>query len=108
MTTWAALLAILGALGYVLGLRRKAARAAAERDQQQARAERAEADGAVQAEVRADQQAARRDEAAVEVAAERAAERGEAHPERAAARERAARQAEAAAKVRRLGKAGRK
>jgi len=42
MTTWAALLAILGALGYVLGLRRKARKAEAERDQQRDRAETAE------------------------------------------------------------------
>ena len=40
--TLAALLAILGALGYVLGLRRKARKAEAERDQQRERAETAE------------------------------------------------------------------
>ena len=57
--TLAALLAILGALGYVLGLRRKAARAAAERDQQRARAETAEVAHAQAEQVRHDQAAGR-------------------------------------------------
>lgn len=90
------LLALLGGLGFVgrlwWGKRRAEKRAAAEADkrrQAEGRADVAEATIAVTAEVHADQAAGRVDERAVEAKAAEAAAAGDAHPERAAAHERA-------------------
>lgn len=115
MTLLALLAAIVGALGFVAGLKRKAsrerdARVRAEIARDQARGEVAvvTAQAKVDAEVHADQTAGHRDERAVEAVAAEAAAKGEAHPERRAAQERQRRQDAAREKLRRLArKAGR-
>ena len=92
MTAYAILAAVAAVLGAFLGLRRKANRerdarvtAEAQRDVAQGKAEVAEATVIVTAQVAADKDAGRVNEAQVEAKAAEAT----AHPERAAARERA-------------------
>lgn len=103
MTLYAILAAAFG--GLLLWWRARSARkerdaAIVDRDQQRGRADVAEATIAVTAEVHAGQAEGRVDEKRVETVAREAAAAGDAHPERAAAIERARIQADAAAKVR--------
>ena len=88
-------LAVLGVLATILGLRHRARRAEADRDQARGERDVAQETAVVVARDAANKSAARADERAVEHAATEATAAGDPHPERAAARERATRAARA-------------